>query len=324
MNKRKLNESIIAESDLLRKLAPLSEVDIFEFMKNLRGGTFFNMGMYTYIPVSRAYKKTWRIYKVLNQTSIVSGVSYENIGTTKDFRDQTGKAPGHAWYNHMPGYENKVGVRKSDPNCKYVLWNIKAGSDCWVRYYLVDIATGDVTPVSKQDIVNSGYLTATEKKSLEATPSTGFNLSTGAVVENETMWRVAAFEHIFWLSQAGQNTKEYGTKFVENIGATRDMNLEESAGGELFRDAHEYVDTDLDGILSGRVAESARLARCAKRTNVTRPMSESARMNRRIPVNRTRRPTHKIVREPVLKESYRRIVSRGKELTENTLFVDFD
>lgn len=212
-----IQEAITNEADLITKLRPISETEIFNFMQNLRGGTYFNMGMYSFIPVSRAYKKTLRIYKVVNMTAIVSGVSYENIGTTKDFRNQTGETAGHAWYDHMSGYENKVGVKKSDPNSKYVLWDIKAGSDSWVRYYLVDIATGTVTPVSKQTILASNYLTDSEKAKLMPKKVTGFDLNTGAVVENQTNWRTAAFEHIFWLSQQGANTKEFGTKFTEGI-----------------------------------------------------------------------------------------------------------
>ena len=67
MTKKNILEAIVSESDLVAKLVPLSESDIFDFMKNLRGGTYFNMGMYSSIPVSRAYKKTLRIYKVLNK-----------------------------------------------------------------------------------------------------------------------------------------------------------------------------------------------------------------------------------------------------------------
>jgi hypothetical protein len=252
----KIFEAIATEADLLPKLKPLFEAEIFDFMKSLRGGTFFNMGLYSFIPVSRAYKKTIRIYKVLNQTAIVSGVSYENIGTTKDFRDQTGKAPGGAWYDHMPGYENRIGVKKSDPNCKYVLWDIKAGSDCWVRYYVVEIDSGKVTPVSKEDVINSAFLTPSEKKALEATPSTGFNLTTGEVVENKTKWRTAAFEHIFWLSRGGTNPREYGAKFMESACVMNSNKLTEEVGTELFRDAHANVDVDLDAILSGSMDES--------------------------------------------------------------------
>ena len=249
---KKITEAINSESDLVAKLKPLSETEIFDFMQNLRGGTYFNMGMYSSIPVSRAYKKTLRIYKVLNMTAIVSGVSYENIGTTKDFRDRTGKGPGGAWYDHMPGFENKVGLKKSDPNSKYVLWDIKAGSDTWVRFYLVDIATGTVQPVSKTDIMNSSYLTDSEKAKLTPKKVEGYDKTTGALIENQTNWRTAAFEHIFWLSQAGKNTKEYGAKFMESVVVEKN-NLTEDA--ELFMDAHAGVETDLDAILSGAMDE---------------------------------------------------------------------
>ena len=252
---KQIKEAISLEQELLSKLVPLSETDIFDFMKNLRGGTYFNMGMYSFIPVSRAYKKTLRIYKVINMTAIVSGVSYENIGTTKDFRDRTGKAASSSWYNHVQGYENKIGVKKSDPNSKYVLWDIKVGTGNWVRYYVVDIATGVVTPVSKEDVMNSGYLTESEKAKLTPKKVEGFDKTTGELIENQTNWRTAAFEHIFWLSQGGKNTKEYGTKFMENKEVMNKNTLEEASSVELFRDAHANVTTDLDAILSGSMDE---------------------------------------------------------------------
>lgn len=246
----KITEAIASESDLIAKLKPLAETEIFDFMQNLRGGTYFNMGMYSFIPVSRAYKKTLRIYKVINMTAIVSGVSYENIGTTKDFRNKTGEAPGGAWYNHMPGFENKVALKKSDPNSKYVLWDVKAGSDTWVRFYLVDIATGMVKPVSKNDIETSDYLTASEKAKLTPKPVTGYDKTTGDLIENKTVWRTTAFEHIFWLSQAGKHAKEYGDKFMESTAIDKN-NLIEDANTDLFIDAHADIETDLDAILSG-------------------------------------------------------------------------
>lgn len=245
-----IKEAISLESDLLLKLNPLSEAEIFEFMKNLRGGTYFNMGMYSSIPVSKAYKSTIRIYKVIDLTAIVSGVSYENIGTTKDFRQHTGETPGKAWYDHTPGYENKIAQKKSDPNSKYVLWDIKRGTGTCVRYYVVDIETGAVTPVSKTDVENSPYLTATEKAKLTPKPVVGFDLATGEAVENKTNWRTAAFDHIFWLNQAGKSTQEYGIRFEEGFGLT------EALGDDIFIDAHAHVRTDLDAILSGEVTES--------------------------------------------------------------------
>jgi hypothetical protein len=254
-----IKEAISLESDLLLKLNPLSEIEIFDFMKNLRGGTYFNMGMYSSIPVARAYKSTIRIYKVIDLTAIVSGVSYENISTTKDFRDRTGEAPGKSWYDHTPGFENKVGQKKSDPNSKYVLWDIKRGTGTCVRYYVVDIDTGAVTPVSKEDILTSDYLTQTEKNKLTPKPVVGIDLDTGEAVENKTNWRTAAFDHIFWLNQAGKSTQEYGVRFEEDLGLT------EAFGDDLFMDAHAHVRTDLDAILSGEVIES-----------VEKPLEEAA------------------------------------------------
>lgn len=290
-----IKEAISIESDLLMKLRALPEPEIFDFMQSLRGGTYFNMGMYSVIPVSRAYKKTIRIYKVVNMAAIVSGVSYENIGTTKDFRDTTGKQAGHAWYDHMPGYENKVGLKKSDPNSKYVLWDIKRGSGSTVSYFVVDIATGDVTPVSKDDILNSDYLTPSEKKKLSPTPVTGFDKTTGELVENKTNWRTTSFDHIFWLSQGGKTNKEYGVKFMENL------NLEEAFGDDIFMDAHANVNTDLDSILSGGLDESKKLKETTEVTEV-----------------------EGIDETEDLKESYRRTVSRGSVLVDNELFVDFE
>lgn len=250
---KKLIETISSEQELVDKLKPLSEVDIFSFMKNLRGGTFFNMGMFTSIPVAKAHKKTYRIYKVVNMTAIVSGVSYENVGTTRTFRDQTGKASGKAFYDHVPGYENKVGVGKNNPNNKYILWDVKESSGNWVAFYLVDIATGSTHTISRDALLASPYLTNTEKDKLTPKPVTGFDLNTGALVTNETVWRTAKFEHVFWLSQQGANTQEYGAKFAESL--ITEAGTKHAGKGELFRDLHADSKTDLDGILSGKVEE---------------------------------------------------------------------
>lgn len=305
--KKSIHEAIISEQDLVAKLSPLPEIEIFEFMQNLRGGTYFNMGMYSFIPVSRAYKKTYRIYKVINMTAIVSGVSYENIGTTKDFRDRTDKGPGGAWYDHVPGFENKVGQKKSDPNSKYVLWDIKASSDNWVRYFLVDIATGSVMPISKDEVLESDYLTPSEKAKMTPKKVEGYDKNTGELIENQTNWRTAAFEHIFWLSQAGKNTKEYGTKFTEGKENMNKNTLEEATGMELFRDAHASVTTDLDAILSGSMDEEYQktLAEAAEEDIVDENCETDDK-------------------KADLKESYRRIVSRGNSLVDNELFVEFD
>lgn len=317
----KINEAIALESDLLLKLNPISEVEIFEFMKNLRGGTYFNMGMYSSIPVAKAYKSTIRIYKVIDLTAIVSGVNYENIKTTKDFRDATGEGPGKSWYDHTPGFEHKVGQKKSDPNSKYVLWDIKKGTGTTVRYYVVDIDTGTVTPVSKADVENSPYLTATEKAKLTPKPVVGIDLTTGQAVENKTNWRTAAFEHIFWLSQAGKATQEYGVRFEEDLG------LAEAFGDEIFMDAHAGVRTDLDAILTGEVVES-----------VEKPLEESAEdvfMDAHAGVKTNlddvlsgavveAKDAEDTSEKEDLKESYRRIMSPGQALVDNDLFVDFD
>jgi hypothetical protein len=304
----KVTEAISIEADLLLKLTPLPEAEIFEFMKNLRGGTYFNMGMYSSIPVARAYKSTIRIYKVIDLTAIVSGVSYENIGTTKEFRHSTGEAPGHAWYDHTPGYENKVGQKKSDPNSKYVLWDIKRGSGTCVRYYVVDIDTGAVTPVSKDDIMQSAYLTQTEKNKLTPKPVVGIDLTTGQAVENKTVWRTAAFDHIFWLNQAGKSTQEYGTRFEE------DFSLTEAMEDSLFMDVHAHVGTDLDAILSGEVMEALEETSLEEDADVFM----DAHAGEEDILDDLLSGVSK------LQESYRRTVSRGKTLTENELFVDFD
>lgn len=304
----KMTEAISLESDLLLKLKPLSEIEIFEFMKNLRGGTYFNMGMYSSISPARAYKKSLRIYKVIDLTAIVSGVSYENVGTTKDFRDRTGETPGKSWYDHTPGFENKIAQKKSDPNSKYVLWDVKRGTGTCVRYYVVDIDTGAVTPISEAALEASTYLTDTEKAKMKPHPVVGFDLKTGEAVENKTIWRTVKFEHIFWLNQAGKSTQEYGVRFEE------DFDITETADSDIFMDAHAHVRTDLDAILSGEVVESIEKpleedtdlfidAHAGVKTNLDDILSGEANE---------------------LTESYRRTVSRGKTLIDNELFIDFE
>lgn len=312
-----LKETINFEPDLLLKLKPISEADIFNFMQNLHGGTYFNMGMYSSIPVSRAYKKTLRIYKVLELTAIVSGVSYENIGTTKEFRDRTGETPGASWYNHVSGFENKIGEKKSDPNSKYVLWDIKKGSGTCVRYYIVDIDTEVVTPVSKADLMASDWLTASEKQKLTPTPVVGFDLNTGEAIENKTVWRTAAFEHIFWLNQSGKATQEFGVKFEED--------LNESVGSELFFDVHANIHTDVDAILSGELDEDLDIeleedasdvfvdAHAGVKTDVDSLLSGKVAEAEKL----TDKDTEELV------EEYRRIVSRGTDLVDNELFTEF-
>lgn len=119
--KQDLREDIEKESDLLMKLDPIPENEIYDFMDNLKGGTYFNMGMYSSLHIAKLHKPSVRIYKVIEMSAIVSGVNYENIGTTKDFRDKTGKGPGDSWYDHQPGREHKVGLKRSNPEDKYIL-----------------------------------------------------------------------------------------------------------------------------------------------------------------------------------------------------------
>jgi hypothetical protein len=252
---KSLTEAINSVSELEAKLRPLSELEIFKFMHGLRPGTFFNMGMYSMIPVASAYKDSIFIYKVINMTAIVSGVDYENIGTTKDFRDRTGKGAGGAWYDHMPGYEHKVGVKKSDQASKYVLWDIKDSSDNWVRFYLVDSDANTIKPVSKLDLETCPYLTPGTKSKLSAgEKSKGVDKVTGQVIENQTNWRTAAFTHIFWLSQNGAKTSEYGARFVEGKANMNKQNLKE-AGSPVFRDLHADIHTDLDAFFNGSIDE---------------------------------------------------------------------
>ena len=314
--KKVIKEAISIESDLLLKLRPLPEAEIFEFMKNLRGGTYFNMGMYSSIPVARAYKKTIRIYKVIDLTAIVSGVDYENISTTKEFRDRTDKGPGGSWYDHEPGYEHKVGQRRSDPSYKYVLWNVKRGTGTCVRYYVVDTDTGVVTPFSAKQLEESTYLTPTEKNNLKPKKVEGFDKETGELIENQTTWRTAAFEHIFWLNQAGKATREYGVRFEE------DFDLIETVGSDIFIDAHANIITDLDSILSGAFSESIKESLEEADSDIfmdahanVKTDLDSVLAGEKVVENKCNKS---------MKEAYRRTVSRGNALVDNELFVDFE
>jgi hypothetical protein len=205
-----------------------------------------------------------------------------------------------------------------------VLWDIKKGTGTTVRYYVVDIDTGAVTPVSKADVENSPYLTATEKAKLTPKPVVGIDLTTGQAVENKTNWRTAAFEHIFWLSQAGKATQEYGVRFEEDLG------LAEALGDEIFIDAHAGVRTDLDTILTGEVVESVEKpleeaaedvfmdAHAGVKTKLDDVLSGAV-----VEAKEAEDPAGEELKED-LKESYRRIVSPGQALVDNDLFVDFD
>ena len=212
-----LTESISSIADLDVKLQPLSDAEILSFMAKLHGGTYFSMGMFSTITPNAANKHK-RIYKVTNMSAIVSGVSYENIGTTKDFRDKTGTTAGSAWYDHKPGYENRVGVSKRAADKQYVLWKYddKGSRKIEVWYFIVDTIAGTIDPVSLDDLLDSTILTPSVKESLRPKKVTGIDKSTGTLITNDTNWRTAAFEHIFWLSQGGANPMNLGTKFLES------------------------------------------------------------------------------------------------------------
>ena len=243
-----LTEDIVSIADLDTKLQPLLETEILDFMSKLRGGTFFNMGMFSMIKPNAANKHK-RIYKITNMSAIVSGVDYENIGTTKEFRDRTGETPGGAWYDHKPGYEHRVGVHKKAPSQHYVLWKYddKKGRKVDVWYFVVDTLAGTVDPVSLDKLLEAEYLTDSVKKSLLPKKVTGIDLTSGELVVNETNWRTAAFEHIFWLSQGGANPMNLGTKFLESLENEREEALTES--DNFFVDRHAGIDTDVDSLL---------------------------------------------------------------------------
>ena len=266
---KELVETINSESELLSKLVPLSEADIYSFMSNLHNGTYFNMGIFKSVAPAKAYKQTYRIYRVVNSSSIVTGAGYENIGTTKEYRDATGAIPMPSWYDHEPGYENKIGALKKDPSQKYVMWTIKKSSDSWVAFYLVDISTGSIIPISREDLKYSDYITKSEKRDLgllgDDEEIQGWDPATNKFIivknpnyvpkatNNETKWRTTKFANIFWLKQSSQ---EYGAKFEESLTSRGAADLEEDVAGNTFRDLHAHVHTDIDAILSGSTNES--------------------------------------------------------------------
>lgn len=239
LQNKELTEAITSEADLMLRLTPLQPQEIFDFMAGMKKGTLFGLGQYSSIGVSAKYKKDIRIYKVIEMTNVVSGVEYENKETTKEFRDATGKLPGGTWWRHKPGWETKVGEHKNDPNKNYVLWYINKPSRNTVKYFLVDAINNVIQAVKKDDIKNSIYLTASQKAALDPKPSVGVDLNTGALIENETNFRTAAFEHIFWLSQEGQNTKTVGRRFDFN---------EDYDDNELLKDGNLYNHDTIDDL----------------------------------------------------------------------------
>jgi hypothetical protein len=78
-------------------------------------------------------------------------------------------------------------------------------------------------------------------------------------------------------------------------------------------DAHAHIRTDLDGILSGEMVESAE-----------KPLEEDADMFMDAHAGVKTKLDDVLSGEEELKESYRRKVSRGNILVDNELFVDFD
>ena len=126
-----------------------------------------------------------------------------------------------------------------------------------------------------------------------------------------SIWRTAAFEHIFWLNQAGKATQEYGVRFEEDFGIT------EAADSNIFMDAHAHIRTDIDALLSGEVVES-----------VEKPLEEDADLfmdaHAGVETKLDDVLSGAMTEAKDLKESYRRTVSRGASLVDNELFIDFD
>lgn len=302
-NEETLVESVVSIADLDVKLQPLSDEEILAFMSRLRGGTYFNMGMFSVIKPNAANKHK-RIYKVMNMSAIVSGIDYENVGTTKDFRDRTGDGPGSSWYNHKDGFEHRVGVSKKSPDKQYVLWKYddKKGRSVEVWYFIVDTLDGTVEPVSLEALLESTILTNSVKESLKPKKVTGIDKTTGELITNDTNWRTAAFEHIFWLSQSGKAPLTLGARFMESL-ETEDTLTESD---KFFVDKHAHIDTDVDSILSSKVVES---------TEKSLEDTSKAEMPGDDGIDSKTKK---------LKESYRRTISRGATLIDNELFVDFD
>lgn len=239
LQNKELTEAITSEADLMLRLTPLTSDEIFNFMEGMKKGTLFNLGQYSSVPVSAKYKNDIRIYKVIEMSKIVSGVKHENKQSVKDFRDATGKAPGATWWKHKPGWETKVAEHEKDPNKNYVIWYINKNALNTVKYFLVDAVNNTILPLKKDDVLNSVYLTKSQKDALNPKPATGIDLNTGAIVVDETKPRVAAFDHIFWLSQEGQNTATVGRRFDFN---------EDYNDGELLKDGNLYNHNTLDDL----------------------------------------------------------------------------
>ena len=76
--------------------------------------------------------------------------------------------------------------------------------------------------------------------------------------------------------------------------------VEEDVDADVFLDAHAGIKAKLDDVLSGAVTEGKTSETAEEDSEVVRQKGKS------------------------VNESYRRVVSRGKTLVDNELFVDFD
>lgn len=244
-----VNEEIKTEGELLLKLTPLPPADIYSFMDGLKPGTYFSMGLLTMLKLNDEGKKSIRVYRILEYSAIVSGVEYENIATTKEFRARTGKLPGGTWWNHEPGYETKIAYRKKDPRDKYVIWDIQRSKSATSRLYLVDLINNSFKAVSEADLLRDmdKYLVEDDRKKLrhETHTQQAADKQTGEIVELKTKYRTGKFENVFWLKQNGKATGEKGKKFEEDFD-----------GDDIveFTDLHANCErVDVDGILSGRL-----------------------------------------------------------------------
>lgn len=243
---RKLSEAIVSEADLLLKLNPVAPAEIRDFMANYKKGTFYTLGIYSSISIARDFKKSLRLYRVLEYHNITTGKTYENTAAVQEFRDLTGKPEGETWWEYEPGSDRKIAQNKNKPEDKYVPYfytkNEKDKSYCITRFYLVDISANTVNNVTLDSVLESNYLTESTKKDLRPKAQIGINVNTGEVVENKARPRVTPFAHVYWMKQGGENSREYGAQFVEAV-----LN-EESNEMRLF-DAFAHNGQDLDTLL---------------------------------------------------------------------------
>lgn len=243
---RKLSEAIVSEADLLLKLSPVAPVEIRDFMANYKKGTFYTLGIYSSISIARDFKKSLRLYRVLEYHNITTGKTYENTAAVQEFRDLTGKPEGETWWEYEPGSDRKIAQNKNKPEDKYVPYfytkSEKDKSYCITRFYLVDISTNTVNNVTLDSVLESSYLTESTKKDLRPKAQIGINVNTGEVVENKARPRVTPFAHVYWMKQGGENPREYGAQFVEAV-------LNEESNEMRVFDAFAHNGQDLDTLL---------------------------------------------------------------------------